>query len=242
MTQHHSAVQALRNRLIVLEVLVVLLGLVVAGLPECRAQASYSGGLRVRHQSPPAIPAAQPQAPQPVIPKTPLSYFPDNDFANASYYPGGEPQPQASPAVQLLSLVAPWDLPWNQPGFEDYNVPPQIPRDSSLGQPKRYSLQATPLSAAPAVERPETAGLIAHLPEHAVFWVEGTRTRSIGRTRYFQSPPGRKYNYRVSVAWIEDGSWVSQTRVVPVQAGLIQAIYLRTATPPPEKAAMKTLP
>jgi uncharacterized protein (TIGR03000 family) len=76
------------------------------------------------------------------------------------------------------------------------------------------------------------AGLIARLPEHAAFWVEGTRTRSIGRTRFFQSPPlvpGRKYNYRVTAAWIEDGSWVSQTRVVSVQAGLIQAIYLRSA-------------
>ena len=32
---------------------------------------------------------------------------------------------------------------------------------------------------------------------------------------------------RVRAAWIEDGQIVSQTRIVPVQAGLIQAIYLR---------------
>ena len=63
-----------------------------------------------------------------------------------------------------------------------------------------------------------------------MFWVEGIRTRSTGRTRYFQSPPllpGRKYNYRIRAAWIEDGHWVSQTRMVPVEAGTIQAIYLR---------------
>jgi uncharacterized protein (TIGR03000 family) len=233
MTQHHDAIRARRYRRIVLEVLLVLFGL-AAGLRECRAQISYSGGIRVRHQTPAVIPTPKPSPAQPVIPKTPLSYFPDNDFANSSYYPGGEPRPQPSPAVQLLSLVAASDLPWNQPGFQDYNEPLQTPRDSSLRQPKSYTLEVTPLPEAPSAERPPTAVLIARLPEHAAFWVEGTRTRSTGRTRYFQSPPlmpGRKYNYRVSAAWIEDGSWVSQTRVVPVQAGLIQAIYLQPALP-----------
>ncbi len=95
---------------------------------------------------------------------------------------------------------------------------------------------------ASAAERVENAGLIAHLPEHAVLWVQGIRTRSMGRTRYFLSPPllpGRMYNYRVSVAWIEDGHWVSQTRVVPVQAGLIQGLYLPPAPMIIEKAAMR---
>lgn len=79
--------------------------------------------------------------------------------------------------------------------------------------------------------RLQFAILIAHLPEHAALWVEGTRTRSRGRTRYFQSPPlqpGRKYNYKLRVVWIEDGHWVGQTREVPVQAGIIEAIYIRS--------------
>jgi uncharacterized protein (TIGR03000 family) len=230
MTQHHNAMQARRCPRILLEVFLVLLGLMVAGLGECRAQMSYSGGFRVRRRSAPEIPTPQTAAPQGGIARTPLSYFPDSDFANPSYYPGGEPRAQPSPSSQLLSLVAPSDLPWSQPGFQDYDLSPQIPRDSSLRQPKKYTLEATSLPQAPSAERPESAGLIARLPEHAAFWVEGIRTRSNGRTRLFQSPPlapGRKYNYRVSTTWIEDGSWVSQTRVVPVQAGLIQAIYLR---------------
>lgn len=231
MTQHHDAMQTRRYRRIMLELFLVLLVLGVAGIRECHAQIYYSGGFRVKHRSPPEIPTAQPPATQLIIPKTPLSYFPDGDFANPSYYPGIEPKrAPASGAAQLLNLVAASELPWNQVGFADYLDSPQIPRDSSLRQPKKYSLEAAPMPLAPSAVKPETAVLIARLPEHAAFWVEGIRTRSSGRTRYFQSPPlepGRKYNYRVSVTWIEDSSWVSQTRVVPVQAGLIQAIYLR---------------
>jgi len=91
-------------------------------------------------------------------------------------------------------------------------------------------------------ERP-FAVLIAHLPDRAVFWVEETRTRSTGRTRYFQSPPlrsDRKYTYRVRAAWIEDGRWVSQARLVNVEAGLIQTIYLRSAPSASARAVMKS--
>jgi uncharacterized protein (TIGR03000 family) len=234
MLQHHLAMGARRSRATMLGVLLVLSGMAMVGLPDCRAQANHSGGLIITHRRPAEFPAPQQPTPQPAVPKTPLSYFPDSDFANPSYYPrGGPKRPLPSPA-RLLQNLAPTALPWNLPGFEDYIESPQIPRDPTLRQPKRYVLEVTPLPPAASAERLETALLIARLPEHAVLWVEGTRTRSLGQTRYFQSPPllpGRKYNYRVSAAWIEDGFWVSQTRMAPVQAGLIQAIYLRPALP-----------
>jgi uncharacterized protein (TIGR03000 family) len=244
--RYHDAMVAKRWRKIVLGMFLAPLGLAVASLPNSQAQMRYSGGFRIMRQNPPKYPTSQQSAPNmtaPAVPKISPSYSPDNDFVYSSYYPGGEPKrPLPSPANPLPYGLSPANLPWNQAGFEDYNEIPQMPQDLSLWEPKKYSLAATPLPLAPIAERPETALLIAHLPEHAVVWVAGTRTRSTGRTRYFQSPPlpsGRKYDYRVRVAWIEDGRWVSQTRKVPVQAGLIQAIYLQLAPPLPERAAMK---
>jgi uncharacterized protein (TIGR03000 family) len=74
--------------------------------------------------------------------------------------------------------------------------------------------------------------LITYLPEHAALWVEGKRIALKGPTSYFQSPPltaGKQYSYTVRTAWIENGHWVSQTRKVPVEAGLVQTLYLRPA-------------
>jgi uncharacterized protein (TIGR03000 family) len=243
--RHHDSTIARRWRMRMLAGFMVLSGLAITGLPDCYAQMHYSGGFRVTRRNPPMNPAPQPSDSKTTAPKTPPSYFPDNDAALPSYYLGVQPR-RPLPAAGLVPFgVLPADLPWNRADFEDYSEPPSIPRDASLFPPKKYLLTAIPLPPAPAAERSENAVLIAHLPEHAVLWVEGTRTRSMGRTRYFQSPPllpGRKYNYRVSAAWIEDGRWVSQTRMVPVQAGLVQAIYLRPAPMIPAKAAMNSLP
>lgn len=226
--RHHNATQAPRWLKMVLPRLLTLSVLTVAGLPESQAQMSYSGGFTPRRHprdrsapQPSASPATTPAAR-----KTPPAYFPDNDTVYPSYYPGSQPGRPLQPSV------LPTDLPWNRADFQDYNEPLAIPRDTTLGQPKRYVLALAPLAPTDVADRLENALLIARLPEHAVLWVEGTRTRSLGRTRYFQSPPllpSRKYAYRVSAAWIEDGRWVSRTRVIPVQAGLIQAIYLRPA-------------
>jgi uncharacterized protein (TIGR03000 family) len=140
--------------------------------------------------------------------------------------------------------LSPTKLPWNQAGFEDYDEPLGMPQDVSLVAPTKYALEATALSPALSAARPRSALLIAYLPEHAVFWVEGTRTQSTGRTRYFQSPqltPGRKYGYTVRTAWIENGRWASQSRMVPVQAGMVQAIYLRPAPVPQMKTKQEVL-
>jgi uncharacterized protein (TIGR03000 family) len=231
--RHHETTMAKRWRKQVLAGFMVFLGLAMVGLPESHAQMYYSGGFRVTHRNPPQNLAPQPSDSRTTEPKTPPSYFPDNDAAYPSFYPGGEPRRPLPVAGLTPYGLLPVDLPWNRADFEDYIEPPSIPGDPSLFQPRKYLLTAIPLPPAPRAERFENAMLIARLPAHAVFWVEGARTRSTGRTRYFQSPPllpTQKYKYRVSAAWIEDGHWVGQTRVVPVQAGLVQAIYLRPAS------------
>lgn len=207
----------------------ILAGLALTAPRDSHAQMRYSGGfIPTHHQRPnPPLPGSPP--PPASAPLGPLSYSPDNDGAYTAFYPGAAFQRKQA-AGAFPSGVIPADLPWNPADFEEYTETPAIPQDASLFQPKKYLLTATSLPPAPPAERSPNALLMAHLPEHAALWVEGTRTRSLGSTRYFQSPPlqpGRKYNYRVRVAWIEDGRWVSETRMVPVQAGLIQAIYLR---------------
>lgn len=211
----------------------VLLGLTQVALLESHAQMRYNGGFVLTHRQPAVF------APESTTPKTtpamPPSYFPDNDFSYSLYDAGGEPGRLSSSQAEMPSLgVSADSFPWNQPGFVDYNEPPLAPRDASISEPRKYSLEVTTLPPEALAARSETAVLIAHLPEQAAFWVEGTRTRSTGRTRYFQSPPllpSRKYAYRVRALWFENGQWVSQTRRIPVEAGQIQAIYLRPSLP-----------
>jgi len=112
-------------------------------------------------------------------------------------------------------------------GYEDS---PEMPQDSSFFSPRKYSLEATSLPPERSAAKSEFAVLIAHLPEHAQFWVEGRLTRVGAQTSYFRSPPllpSKKYSYMVRAVWVEDGRWVSQTQKVPVRAGLVQAVYLR---------------
>lgn len=171
----------------------------------------------------------------------PLSISPDNDFyltptrallavSRSYYYAGGSlGQPAPPPATPLPVGVA--ALPWNQGGFKDYDELAELPRKTSHSLPRKYTLEAVPLTQGPPVAQPEAALLVVHLPEHALFWVEGKRIHLGGTTRSFPTPllrPGGRYSYLLHARWLEDGQWVSQTRTVPVQAGLIEAVYLRS--------------
>lgn len=191
-------------------------------LPPGRAEIRNAGArIQVhRNRDNPVVPAT------PARPPSPPSYFPDNDGG----YPLGSRTTGSARALAPL-------FPWNQPGFVAYREPSLVPWDSADAAPDQYLLVATPLPQTQRVSSPAAATLVAHLPEHALFWVEDVRTRSRGLTRYLRSPllqPGRGYTYTVRAAWIEDGHWVSQTRTVPVRAGRTQTIYL---LPTPKNAA-----
>jgi uncharacterized protein (TIGR03000 family) len=226
MVRTQQAATARRQWPIAFGAAVALLGLTLVGSLPCQAQMSYRGGLvPTRPES-----RAATQSAASTKPPIPPSFFPDNDW----YYPTfseGNGKPSSSPPISTLSYyLSPTSLPWNQAGFVAYEDPLHLPQDGTLTSPKKYDLQATSLSPPSSAVRPESALLIAHLPEHAVFWVEGVRTQSTGRTRYFESPPlqpGQSYRYTMRVAWIEDGRWVSQTRMLPVRAGIAEAIYLQ---------------
>jgi uncharacterized protein (TIGR03000 family) len=233
----------MQGRTLLIASVLALLSLANVGLPQCRAQLELNGGYvqthREDHGEVPSL-ASVPRLP-PSLPKTPFSYSPDADlyfpYYNLatsslvrSYYNAGSATARSglslSPPAQLPIPVSASALPWNQAGFVDYDESLVTSRDSS----RKYTLTTISLPPASPLAGRESAALIAHLPAHAVFWVEGTRTKSTGRTRFFQSPPllpGQKYHYRVRVDWIQNGQWVSQSRKILVGAGVIQAIYFR---------------
>lgn len=245
----------------------IVLGLAAIGLPNSQAQMDYSGGFVPYQRVPPSSfdaynPAtgvgigpshrASPPynfrgttAPSPEFTRPP-SYFPDND----SYYPSFSSgaisitrsnYPETATEASVLPFgISAAALPWSQPGFKEYDPflrkPPAWPSSAS----RKYILDAAPLPLGSPGANPGSAMLIVHLPDYAMFWVEGRRITLNGQTSYFNSPPlaaGKKYLYSVRAAWFEDGHWVSLTREVPVEAGLIQALYLR---PSPAAPAKKT--
>lgn len=180
--------------------------------------------------------------PKAVTPKTLPFLSPDNDLGYPlsnppgpvvirSYYAAADAGiPPARPAGAILFGIPAIVLPWNQRGFAGYNEPLVSPRDSTLYAPRKYALQAAPLPPGTPAVSSASALLIARLPENALLWVEGRLTRLRGPVRYFQSPslvPGERYSYQVRAVWVENGRWVSQTLKVPVQAGKVQALFLR---------------
>jgi uncharacterized protein (TIGR03000 family) len=230
MRHDSKATKSGRRWRIAFGVSLVFLVFAAVGPPPAWAQMIYRGGFIQTDRSP------DPYASPPSAPRTraasPPSYFPDNDADYPVFSAAAMPEPPPPYSALLPYNISPTNLPWNRAGFADYDEPLGMPQDVSLAAPTKYALETTALSSAIPAARPRSALLITYLPEHAVFWVEGTRTQSTGRTRYFQSPQlilGRKFGYTVRTAWIENGHWVSQTRLVPVQAGMVQAIYLRPA-------------
>ncbi len=220
---------------IVLGTSLSILALLEVGRSVAVAEIHYNGGyVQVRRSKDPIVPSSMPPSrtgtpPAPSVKSS--SYSPDNDYDDSHFSPTREPQgPDSANISRPTTEITAESFPWNRVDFEDYSESIRVPADTSLAKPKKYSLEIATLRPQPRTARTESAGLIVHLPEHALLWVEDTRTRLTGRTRSFQSPPlkpERKYNYRVRAMWIEDGHWVSQTQVVPVQAGSIEAAYLQ---------------
>jgi uncharacterized protein (TIGR03000 family) len=227
-----------RRRRILFVVPLLLLAAVEWGISAGRAEIHYNGGyVQIRRNpNPPIGQQPMPSAPQGTRPAPSIkssSYSPDNDFEGNRIAPSGESKNPDSPTTtagrMLIGDTIAEAFPWNQVDFVDYRETIQVPKTTALSVPKKYSLEVATLRSQPRDARTESAGLIAHLPEHALLWVEESPTGLTGKTRIFRSPPlrpDRKYSYRVRAVWIEDGHWVSETRTVPVRAGGIEAVYL----------------
>jgi uncharacterized protein (TIGR03000 family) len=139
-------------------------------------------------------------------------------------------------------------LPWNLGTYQGYQLPSRPPSSPAAPHtaptPQKYTLQVTVLPQKNE-EDPNTALMIAHLPEDARIWFEGQPTQQIGVLRRFFSPPltpGKSYRYTIRVQWPENDQWVSQIHNFSVHAGDIHCIdVIPTESRAVEQAVAKYL-
>jgi uncharacterized protein (TIGR03000 family) len=124
----------------------------------------------------------------------------------------------------------PLQYPWQRPGYSGYagnELWYATPRSERAAPAKKYQLFVTALSAKNTEDDPNSALLVAHLPDNARIWVEGMLVQQEGHPRHIVSPPlapGKEYQYTVRVEWYEDGNWVGQDHQFPVHAGDVHCI------------------
>jgi uncharacterized protein (TIGR03000 family) len=108
-------------------------------------------------------------------------------------------------------------------GSSRYNGETQPTRAVLYGPQSAVAPEAAAVEVPPLDRTPQAVTLEVTVPNPAAeVFVEGGRTRSVGKTRTFISPPletGTRYTYEVKARWTEDGKEVEQTRRVPVRAG-----------------------
>lgn len=122
-------------------------------------------------------------------------------------------------------------LPWRQSGYRGYQetTRPSQPPPAVPAAAQKYTITVTLLPHKPQGVRPNSAVLMAHLPQDARIWFNDTPTVSQGTIRHFESPPltpGKHYYYTARVVWHENGQWVHKTVEVPIQAGEMRCLYL----------------
>lgn len=134
------------------------------------------------------------------------------------------------PPAGVPSGTMPWQMP-TYPAHRAYAEPPHPTAAATPHQqaqePRKYMLEVTLQEKHDPEKVDHTVLLVAHLPEHAEFFVEGAPTRQQGTERQFESPPltpGRQYVYTIKATWVEDGKKVSQTKKVAVHAGEMHCI------------------
>jgi uncharacterized protein (TIGR03000 family) len=123
--------------------------------------------------------------------------------------------------------------PWNVNPNGGYNEPPRQPSTPGPAQPpQKYQVRVYTQMEKTSGDEANMVALVAHLPEDADIWFEG---KDMGRKdqmmRQFISPPltpGRNYTYDVKVNWTEEGHRAEQSITVPVQAGDILCLDLRS--------------
>lgn len=141
----------------------------------------------------------------------------------------------------------PWNAPsvppWEQQRYQGYKEPPHvvqqtIPRsEQPHAAPERYTVVITPLKDAHKLDDTNTVHLMAHVPENAHVWIEGSPTTQRGTMRDFVSPPltpGKNYLYTIRVDWMEGTKPVSQTQKMLVRAGEMHCLAVVEAGSPTE--------
>jgi uncharacterized protein (TIGR03000 family) len=97
------------------------------------------------------------------------------------------------------------------------------PNLSVRERPSNYQFPRDALRQLDPAENPTIAVVTMRLPiSTAEVFFDDHRVTGSGELRRFVSPPLNKdktYSYDVTVRWIQDGRWVSQTRRVPIKPG-----------------------
>jgi len=68
----------------------------------------------------------------------------------------------------------------------------------------------------------QTARVTVNLPADADLWFNGTKMRTTGSIRQFETPPiagGQSYTYEARARWMENGREVNQTQKIAVLSG-----------------------
>jgi uncharacterized protein (TIGR03000 family) len=133
---------------------------------------------------------------------------------------------------------------WTNNANGRYNEPPRQPTPPTPAQrPQKYQVLIYVQMEKTSGDEANMALLLAHLPEDADIWFqEQYMGRKDQLMREFISPPlipGRNYSYDVKVNWAEEGHRVEQSLTVPVQAGDILCLDLRSVRDKDVQAEIK---
>jgi uncharacterized protein (TIGR03000 family) len=140
-----------------------------------------------------------------------------------------------------------WYYPWRYHGYRGYQEPRPVQKPSGpLIRPQKYWLYVNTLPDK-KTKQSKVAEVLFHVPENAEVWIQGVKLPSKGtHHRRFVSPPlsPKVINvYTVSVNWIENNKWASQTHSFEVVGGTIHCVYLMksSATLAPKTRVAKNL-
>jgi uncharacterized protein (TIGR03000 family) len=160
--------------------------------------------------------------------------------AQTIYGPYANPTPQPRPQYFF------------QRYFQTANTP-QFPYTDSIDAMNSYGAYTEGpgffySSVVPPASAPEEQVAYVHVrvaPPHAEISIEGSKTRQIGSSRLFVSPPlnqGQNYVYTIQVSWNENGRVVTQQRKVPIRAGDRISMVFREPQPAASTAALQSQP
>jgi uncharacterized protein (TIGR03000 family) len=121
-------------------------------------------------------------------------------------------------------------------GYGLADFPPPLPQIPYARPYRSYRVSATAVpGGAPVLDEPGRAYIEMRVPDDAEVWLEDAKTKQVGATRLFISPPlapAQNFGYDVRVRWQHDGRTVEEKRTITVRAG--QHVLLQIPAPTPE--------